>query len=239
MLMDAVSSSAAVPPQKSEDLARKIAGISGKHEAERLCSTVYVPRKPQTGNQHVFLTIDAINQAINEKKKIRFQSVTFSGNRERVLKNGGATLSLSPYMTAWNNDLYYVIGWEDGTDGICSFRIDRMQLPQLTDEPAVAKPLGFDPEYYIQTLTSTRSDGPELDVTLQCEDSTMGDMVDRFGDGFAFERAGSHQFRATVHVNTGSTFWGWVFGFGQKIRIVGPEWAKKQYSDCLRAALCQ
>lgn len=79
----------------------------------------------------------------------------------------------------------------------------------------------------------------ELDITLQCDDSMMGNMVDRFGDKFPFERADNHHFRATVHVNTGNAFWGWLFGFGQKIKIIGPDWAKSQYAERLQAALCQ
>ena len=65
MLMDAVCSSVVIPPQKSESLAKKIALLSGQHDAEKLCSTVYLRKKARIGNQHIFLTIDAINQAIN------------------------------------------------------------------------------------------------------------------------------------------------------------------------------
>ena len=239
MLMDAVGSSASLPHQKAEKLVRKIASISGNHEAEKLCSTVYVPRSPRTGNQYVFLTIDVIHQAINAEKKIRFQSVTLTGNRERVPQNGGAFLSLSPYTTVWLNDLYYVIGWEDMSCKLSSFRIDLMGIPQLTDEPAVLRPRDFNPDYYIHTLTTLCDEGMELDITLQCDDSMMGNMVDRFGDKFPFERADNHHFRATVHVNTGNAFWGWLFGFGQKIKIIGPDWAKSQYAERLQAALCQ
>ena len=239
MLMDAVGSSASLPHQKAEKLVRKIASISGDHEAEKLCSTVYVPRSPRTGNQYVFLTIDVIHQAINAEKKIRFQSVTLTGNRERVPQNGGACLSLSPYTTVWLNDLYYVIGWEDMSCKLSSFRIDLMGIPQLTDEPAVLRPRDFNPDYYIHTLTTLCDEGMELDITLQCDDSMMGNMVDRFGDKFPFERADNHHFRATVHVNTGNAFWGWLFGFGQKIKIIGPDWAKSQYAERLQAALCQ
>lgn len=207
--MDAVGSSASLPHQKAEKLVRKIASISGNHEAEKLCSTVYVPRSPRTGNQYVFLTIDVIHQAINAEKKIRFQSVTLTGNRERVPQNGGAFLSLSPYTTVWLNDLYYVIGWEDMSCKLSSFRIDLMGIPQLTDEPAVLRPRDFNPDYYIHTLTTLCDEGMELDITLQCDDSMMGNMVDRFGDKFPFERADNHHFRVTVHVNTGNAFWGW------------------------------
>ena len=98
MLMDAVCcSSVVIPPQKSESLAKKIALLSGQHDAEKLCSTVYLRKKARIGNQHVSpLTIDAINQAINEGKKVRFHTLTLTGNRECVMKHGGVLHSVSP-----------------------------------------------------------------------------------------------------------------------------------------------
>ena len=80
-------------------------------------------------------------------------------------------------------------------------------------------------------------DGPEMDVTLLCDDTLMGTMVDRFGDGFSFERADAHHFLAKINVNASSAFWGWVFAIGGKMKIIGPDWAKEQYSARLHAAL--
>lgn len=51
-------------------------------------------------------------------------------------------------------------------------------------------------------------DGPEMDVTLLCDDTLMGTMVDWFGDGFSFESADAHHFLAKIHVNASSAFWG-------------------------------
>ena len=237
MLMDAVCSSVVIPPQKSESLAKKIALLSGKHDAEKLCSTVYVRKKAQTGNRHIFLTIDVINRAINGRTKIRFHTLTLTGNRECVMKNGGVLQSFSPYLTIWLNDRYYVIGWTDNCSGICSFRVDQMDIPQLTDEEAVPMPKDFNPEYYYHTSPMLCDDGPEMDVALLCDDALMGSMVDRFGDRFSFERAGTHHFLAEVHVNACSAFWAWVFAFGGKMKVIGPDRAKEQYSARLHAAL--
>ncbi len=63
------------------------------------------------------------------------------------------------------------------------------------------------------------------------------DNADRFGDGFSFERAGTHHFLAKVHVNASSAFWAWVFAFGGKMKVVGPDRAKEQYAARLHAAL--
>ncbi len=237
ILMDAVCSSVVIPPQQSACLAKKIALISGKHDAEKLCSTVYVRRKAQLGNRYIILTVDRINQAINNGKKIRFHTLTLTGNRECVMKHGGVLHSLSPYLTAWLNDRYYVIGWADRCSAICSFRVDQMDIPELTEEAAVPIPKDFSPEYYYRTLPTLCGDGPEMDVTLLCDDTIMGSMVDRFGDGFSFERADAHHFLAKVHVNASSAFWGWVFAFGGKMKIIGPDCAKEQYSARLHAAL--
>lgn len=61
-------------------------------------------------------------------------------------------------------------------------------------------------------------------------------MMDRFGDGFSFERAGTHHFLAKVHVNASSAFWAWVFAFGGKMKVVGPDRAKEQYAARLHGS---
>lgn len=80
-------------------------------------------------------------------------------------------------------------------------------------------------------------DGPEMDVTLLCDDTLMGTMVDRFGDGFSFDvpmpTIFSRKYTLTPAARSGV---GCLQSAG-KMKIIGPDWAKEQYSACLHAAL--
>ena len=236
-LIDAVESSVFISPRKTECLIGKIAGLSSRHDAEKLRASVYTGKVAKSENNQVFLTIDVINQAINEGKKIAFQHYFYDGDRNRVMRNNGEVYTVSPYLTIWKDDRYYLVGWADNRDDIRTFRIDRMAIPQLLDEPAVPMPGDFDPQRYYSTLTKMYGPGPEMDIVLLCDDSLMNSLIDRFGEGFSFLRADEAHFLATVHVNASDTFWGWVFEYAGRMRVQGPEEAKQMYRDRLALAL--
>ena len=236
-LIDAVESSVFISPKKTECLIKKISGLSSCHDAEKLRASVYTGKLAKAENNQIFLTIDVINQAINTGKKISFQHFFYNGSRQRVMRNNGEVYTVSPYLTIWKNDRYYMVGWADNRSEVRSFRIDRMAVPMLTDEPAVPRPEGFDPYAYYCTLTKMYGKGPEMDITLCCDDTLMNNIIDRFGDDFAFERADESHFRATVHVNASDTFWGWVFEYVGRMKVEAPAEAKQMYRERLSRAL--
>lgn len=236
-LIDAVESSVFISPSRTENLIKKIAGLSGKHDAEKLCASVYTGKVSKAENNQIFLTIDVINQAINTGKKISFQHYLYDGNRNRVMRNNGEVYTVSPYLTVWKNDRYYLVGWADNRDDIRSFRVDRMALPMLLDDPAHPRPESFDPHHFYCTLTKMYGNGPEMDITLKCDDALMNSIVDRFGDDFGFERADDSHFLATVHVNASDTFWGWLFEYAGRMTVEAPAEAKQLYRERLTKAL--
>lgn len=44
-------------------------------------------------------------------------------------------------------------------------------------------------------------------------------------------------FRAVVNVAVSHVFYSWMFGFGGKVKIKGPENIKEEYAEMLRAAV--
>ena len=236
-MIDAVASSAFISPAKTERLIQKIAGLTSRHEAEKLRAVAYSGKVSKSENNQIFLVVDMINQAIDADKKIAFQYFSYDGSRNRVMRHNGEVYTVSPYLTIWKGDRYYLVGWADNRSEVRTFRIDRMAMPVLKDAPAYPQPDGFDPYTYYCTLSKMYGDGPELDVILVCEDSLMNSVVDRFGTDFEFSRVDESHFRAKVHVNVSGTFLSWVFEYAGGMRIEGPEEAKQLYRERLKTAL--
>lgn len=59
-------------------------------------------------------------------------------------------------------------------------------------------------------------------VKLLCENSTMRNVVDQFGESVETETVDDSHFQAAVEVAPSPPFFAWVFTFGGKIRIIGP-----------------
>ena len=60
-------------------------------------------------------------------------------------------------------------------------------------------------------------------VDLLCENEMMRSIVDRFGASVHTETVDQGHFKAIVEVAPSPPFFGWIFTFGGKIRILGPD----------------
>lgn len=74
-------------------------------------------------------------------------------------------------------------------------------------------------------------DGREIPVTLKCANHLMRVIVDRFGEDVHTEVSDEAHFLTSVDVSVSPTFYGWVFQFGGKIRIVSPPNAVLEYEE--------
>ena len=61
----------------------------------------------------------------------------------------------------------------------------------------------------------------------------MGAVMDRFGRDIFVTKEDDRHFRVTVNVAVSNQFFGWVFGLGKMVRIVGPESVKEKMKKAL------
>ena len=103
-------SSKFITKAKSDQLVAKLTELAGKYKARELKRNMVVDGRIKLGNEQIYLIVDAINEAINAKKKIRFQKEEYNIRKERVLHNNGEIYVFSPYSLVWDGDYYYVVG---------------------------------------------------------------------------------------------------------------------------------
>lgn len=222
LLVDAVSSSRFISDRKSRQLIKKLQILTCAPEAEFLENHITATGHTKADNTKLYYIVDTITDAIIHKKKIQFKYYDYNGKKEKVFKHDGYTYMLSPYELYWNEDYYYVVGYSDKHGDIASFRVDRLYKPEKLAEKAVAKPPYFKVRDYADKIFSMYG-GEEAKVTLECDDEMMKYIIDKFGIDVDTEPTSKGTFMARVTVIPSPTFYGWVFGFGGKIRIIGPE----------------
>ena len=72
------------------------------------------------------------------------------------------------------------------------------------------------------------------DVELICDNSVMDAIIDKFGTNantYAYDMT-SFKLEANVAVN--HVFFSWIFGFGGKVKIKGPENVLEEYKDMVQ-----
>ena len=236
ILVDSVASFKFITKNKSDELIEKIVTLGTPSSVPSLKRNLWSEGRIKQENERIYFNIEAINQAINEGKKIAFQYFQYDVKKKQKLKHDGALYKFSPYALVWNGDYYYMVGYSEKHDGIGNFRIDRIaKTTQILDDDAVPMPQDFDiAEYTNGMLRMYNSE--RCDVELICDNSVMDAIIDKFGTGaktYAFDMT-SFKLEANVAIN--HVFFSWIFGFGGKVKIKSPIEVKQQYADMVKAA---
>lgn len=236
LMIDAVESSRFITSRKSESLIEKIHTLTSQGQISKLKRNNYVVDRIKPDNEQIYYIVDAINDAINEGKQISFQYYDYSGLKKKVLKNKGEVYKLSPYKLLWSGDYYYVIGYSEKKGKVINFRVDRIAtIPTILAKDVIPMPEDFDIENFSKEVFFMFS-GQKVEVDLRCDNSLMKTMIDRFGEDVTTLAYDMTSFRLITKVSAGPTFFGWVFGFGGKVQILGPESVKEQYKQMIVTA---
>ena len=234
VLIDAVQSSKFITARKSGVLTEKLMSMTSKPAEAKLRRAVHATGKSKSDNEKGYYIVDAVNEAILEDRQISFYYFDYDGEKRHVFKNDGEPYVVSPYDLLWDGDYYYLIGWCEARQAIRVFRMDRIERqPELLNEKRVPPPKGYRIESYTREVIRMYGDREPVPVTLECDDSLMKHVVDRFGLHVETRKTAPDRFAAFVKVSAGPTFFRWVFGWGGLMRIVEPDDVVEAYRRTL------
>lgn len=236
LLVDAVEASRFISAKKSHELVQKLCAMTSIHEAASLNRHLYVDGRVKSDNSALYYTVDLLHQAINSGRRIRFQYIEYTADKHKIHKHRGYVYELSPYALLWHSDCYYVLGFSEKHKKITKFRVDRIDKAELTDKAAVKRPARFNPVEYLKNIFAMY-DGEMQTIRLKCDAGMMKVIIDRFGKSVSTIRTADGGFTAEVKVSVSPTFFGWIFGFGGKIRIVYPKNIVEDYIQTAQKAI--
>ena len=233
LLIDAVESAKFITARKSKELVAKLSSLAGDYGAEKLKRNVCCEGRIKSDNERIYIIVDTINEAINEGKKISFPYFQYNVKKQHQLKHNGEAYVLSPLHLVWNGDFYYLVGVaEDNT--IRNFRVDRIaKCPTILEENSSQAPEDFNIDDYINT-TFRMFNAEHTDVELLCDNDVIDSIIDRFGENIKITEAATENFKITVNVATSHIFYSWIFGFGGKVKILGPDAVKEEYLNMVK-----
>ena len=238
VLIDAVASSKFITEKQSKELIRKLTTLTSVYGEEKLRRYVTVEGRAKPDNEKVFYILDAVNEAIDQGRKIRFQYTEYNNRKRRVLKHGGEYYIVSPYALVWDGDYYYMIGYCDNREHMRNFRLDRIyRTPVLLEEEQEPVPKDFSLADYSKKVFRMYGSEETTEVELLCETELMKAIVDQFGQKVKTEETDENHFKACVTVCPSPTFYSWVFGWQGKMKILRPESVVKGYREMLQRAL--
>ena len=257
LLADAVAGAKFIPEKEASSLLKKLRTLVSAEQGKLLNRTVFINGRPRTSNRDIVdikNNVDWIHYAISEHTQLEFRYYQFNVKKELVPR--GETRICTPYALVWSEDRYYLVASHPAY-GIANYRVDHMKkLTIPTDKKG--RPLSAEriPKNYIQA----NGDGSKFDipkylrstfsmfggntveqVKLWFDSSLVGTVLDKFGheNTFIVPDDDEKGFTVTVEVRTDAPepFFGWLFGFGKKTKVVAPEHLKDKYCEMLRQVL--
>ena len=233
ILADAVASSRFLSVSKSNQLIKKLQKLTSKYKAPGLKRCIHVARRPKSFNDKIYYAINEIHSAISQNKQLTFEYMEYTPEKKLVAKHGGARYQVSPHSLVWEDDKYYLTCYCHKHEKICHYRVDRMKNVRVSDEDCIEFSDEQREEAENLTPVFRMYSGEVRTVTMEFDNSLVNTVIDKFGVDVHMRKISEEKFSITADIQVSPTFFGWLFQFGNKAKIVSPDEVAQEAKDFL------
>ncbi len=230
VLIDAVQAASFITEKKTAELIDKIADLGGSNRAQILKENMVCFNTRKHSNESIYYNVGFLEEAIHQQKKVIFRYHDLDENGNRVYRRDGHHYVVEPIALVFNEDNYYLVSYSSRHGSTSNYRVDRMSSVKIIDEVItdVAVSLREDICAYTEQAFKMYR-GEPVEITLQFNEKLIGVVYDKFGESVPMKRTDGEIITATVKVQIAPTFWGWLFQFGNQMRITSPAAMAKEY----------
>ena len=251
ILAECVRAAKFVSESKSNEIISSLESLCSTYEADELSAEVFLVGRVKTTQKGTLNILSTINTAMakrvdgkpHEPKKISFKYLhnTIDDIHSSVDSRKGTLRTVSPYRLILNDGFYYLLAYDDKHKEIRTFRVDRMREVKEIDIPreGAEEYAKIDMKRYTQRVFGMFG-GAKCRVVLRFTNDLIDAVCDRFGKtGDIFYRVDDDKhFTVNVEVETSPQFYGWLCSFGNKVKIIGPEFVREQFREYLDKIRC-
>ena len=244
LLIDSVMCSRYIPHSQGRELVEKLEHLSNRYFRSRIKHiSVVSDTSPQ--NRQLFLTVEALDEAITNGKKVEFSYNEFGTDKELHLrKNKEGEIrryTVNPYRMVAVNGRYYLICSAFNYDNVSHYRLDRISDITVTDENA--RPMteikglehGLDlPKHLAEHVNMLI--GESVHVSFWFDRGTLNEIMDTFGNDILFTQETDSRVKATVYVNE-QAMRTWAEQHPTTVQVISPESLVEDIKNDFRAAL--
>ena len=238
LLVDSIQSSKFITERKSGELIRKLTGFASEYEAKELNRQVVVKGRVKTMNESIYYIVDDIHNAIINNRRITFEYLRWNISKEMESRRD-TLYEVSPWALTWDDENYYLVGFDRADGMIKHYRVDKMRRITVTDEMRDGREHfeHFDMAAYSR-MSFGMFGGEEVLVKIMFSRDMVGVILDRFGKDITIIPAKeSGWYETNVDVAVSAQFFGWIFSLGTNVRIAGPADVVADYKRQLKKAV--
>jgi len=128
LLVDLLLGTYFLTADETETLIQKLTAISGYDVGSIGELTRFLDKEKKSRQSPTQWNIEAIINAMKEKKKVSFQYLEYDANLGKIRRNKGETYEVSPVVTKVDKGRYYLYGYCHNREAIRTFRIGTLRV---------------------------------------------------------------------------------------------------------------
>ena len=218
-----------MPHTQSQRLIKKLEGLANSYFSAKV-KHVKGFYESRIVNKQLFFTIEILNKAISEKKKVSFRYGEYGLDqklRPRLNQRGTPSVyTVNPYQMIMANGRYYLIANMDIFDRAAYFRIDRILDIQSTDKKArpMKEVLGLEqgldlPRHMAEHIYMFY--GKSVRARFVTDMSRINDVMDWFSMDVRLKTLPDDKLEVSVQVNEEAMYY-WCLQYGRHVELIEP-----------------
>ena len=237
LLIDSVLFSKGISQKRAKDLIEKLKEMGGRHFSAKVKHVCNLPELQHTDNKQTMYALDALNDAIGQRKKVSFTYNTY-GTDMKLHPRRQEPYVVNPYQIVANNGRYYLIGNYDKYDNVSHYRIDRMTSVCMLEEKR--KPVsqvtdfknGFSlPKHMAEHIYMFS--GKSVSVKMVAKKHLMNELVDWFGKDFKIRREFEDEILVEVKCNEAAMRF-WALQYGPYVEVLEPAELREEIRESVK-----
>ena len=245
LLAECVYSAKFIAEGQAKRLVDVVCDFVSENQAEKIRHNAFLTDRVKTINKSVLNNISLINEAMSKEiegekhipEKISFKYLKYSLDdlNKQVERRHGAKFVVSPFLLLINDGNYYLLAFDDYSKKMKNYRVDRMKNVSFTGEPREGQEEfeKIDLKSYTQRVFSMYG-GEKKRVTLRFINPLLDTAIERFGTkDVIYSKVDDTHFSVTAQVEISNQFFGWILGFGNRVKLLAPDDVTDQFKDYL------
>lgn len=234
ILIDSVLFSKSISTRQAKELINKIRNLASNYFNAKVSHVCNLPEMKRTTNKQAMYALDAINDAISEKKKISF-TYNDIGTDFYLHPRRKEPYIVNPYQIVANDGKFYLICNSDKHENVAHYRIDKMtevrllkeKMKPMKDVPELANGLNL-PKHMAEHVYMFS--GPSESYKLKTSSDMMSQLVDWFGNDFKILSEKDNEIIVRVTCNkTAMRFW--ALQYGPYVEVLSPDSMREQLRE--------
>lgn len=234
LLIDSLLFSKNVPYTQCKELIEKLKGLSNIYFDKKVKHICNLPDN-QPRNKEVFYTIDLLDEAISQSKKVSFTYNSY-GIDKKLHPRREEPYIINPYQMVATNGKYYLICNYDKYDSVVNYRIDKITNIKILDEPRKNVKELSDGEINLPKHMAEHIymfAGETIRAKFKAKNYIIDQLIDWYGKDVDIKLESVDECIVTVNVNK-NAFFCWAMQYGMHIEVLEPLDMREQVMNSVK-----